>query len=947
MPRSENRGYTLIEMSVVIAVVGMLMASFVSAYHVYLKNKISQATDLHASMTVSALGNFLIQNGRYPCPARIDAQRGDPDYGVETQCDPNPATQNPALGAYPAAVPGTFAGGLWFEQGMTQVDIDPGPGVTMVTPTVRRGAVPFRTLGLPEDRTEDGYKNRLNYAVTEILAVTATYDRGNGAIQVNGTQNQTVFSQGSGLLMRPDSNITQNNITNGFDSINETPINDANYAYSSNSTASVFVVGLSNPIGTPFATGPVTVRYRIAKTNNGAVTSTGNAAAVNVSITDSAGVILASGVSGVPTGTWTQYSFTFDASLVPDWNTARLRIQHPPGPGAAANKRGSAISWAEIEAPGVRPDFKHYFLFSSGRDQAGAYTRYGNQVRPCPVGTLDAENCDTTAQAIYRMAEYSEADVPTHFDDYVKLNISIETPLWRLSGASGAHIRDLLGVETTGGRVGIGQNPDLANVAIVQVGGEVRAKNANALVSEVCDTSAANCFSPERFGSGHADFQCSPANGGSFAIGFEDGKIRCSDTQRVGCLPGQFITGVLPDGTLECETVVGCPPHNISMCGGSVTHTIPAGVQGQVYTTPVAGFNYQRTYTCGPNPWWQYTSQTGICNCTPVDETYTAACPNPNGGFYTGVVTYHHVHTCPDDNDTTTQIANTCLCTNDGATETYTDFAACPSGFSGSITYERTWNCVTATQGQWSNYVVAPDGNNCTCNATSQTQNLSCPPAYSGTWEQQRDFQCPAGTWTGWYDTTNTCNCNDGQTQTQSVGCPAGWTGFKTEQRTYSCATDSWSSWSVIDNQCTCTPATETQTLSCPTAYSGGVQQERHFTCPGATWGSWSTVNNTCACTGASQTRTIGCTAPLAGTKDQQRDYDCGTDSWGSWYDTADNCVIVTYNWVPKTPAEGPYASPLSNKAGNTCPTVGAKEPCSALAGGGLGHWHYAECQCE
>jgi hypothetical protein len=51
------------------------------------------------------------------------------------------------------------------------------------TVKVRRGMVPFRTLGLPESVVEDGYGMRFNYAVTEPLA-TDSYQQDGGAITI-------------------------------------------------------------------------------------------------------------------------------------------------------------------------------------------------------------------------------------------------------------------------------------------------------------------------------------------------------------------------------------------------------------------------------------------------------------------------------------------------------------------------------------------------------------------------------------------------------------------------------------------------------------------------------------------------------------------------------------------------------------------------------------------
>src|SRR5262245_18614068 len=146
-PRA-SRGYTLIELAIVLTVVGVMASSFMAAYRIYAVNQIRMATELHTSLVTSALGSFLIQNGRYPCPSRMTATRTNADYGVETECDSTcgnyPYAANPGPGT-----PGTMVGGLWFEQSPGVVDTDPTSAIVNINPKVRHGAVPFRTLGIP------------------------------------------------------------------------------------------------------------------------------------------------------------------------------------------------------------------------------------------------------------------------------------------------------------------------------------------------------------------------------------------------------------------------------------------------------------------------------------------------------------------------------------------------------------------------------------------------------------------------------------------------------------------------------------------------------------------------------------------------------------------------------------------------------------------------------
>lgn len=960
-------GYTLIETAIVISVVGVLIGSFFSAYTLYLQRKIQNTTDLNSTLITSAMSNFLIQKGRFPCPARIDALRDDSDYGVESQCDPLVAAEYPHKN-WPASAstPGTFLHGLWYESSLTTVDINPSPTVTtIVTPKVRRGSVPFRTLALPEDRSFDGYGNRFVYAVTEPQAVTSSYQKGNGGIMIYNAANQPFFrvqQDTDKIFLRPDSTLSATNVnptpaTAAHLKIDDVVVDNSagDIIYAGNTANMNFDIGLSNPTGIVDGTGSTTIRFGYVRYNSStnSPSSSGNGGTLEFRLyTDSSfATQLASLVVTTPaSATWQTGTVTFANSLVTDWNNLSVRIKHTPN-GTGTNKRGAAISYVQFEVDRVPGIFVDYFLYSSGKDQAGAYSRWGQLVKPCPSVGLDQQNCDVATQAIYRMADRADGVGAAHFDDGVRFFNSVEVPLWRVSG-SGAHIRDLLNLETSGGKISIRTAPDPAPAApVLQVAGEVRANGSNAMVGQLCDIADTNCFPASNLANPvtqATDFTC-PA--GQYAQGFEFGKIKCTPDQYVPCASGQVVTGIAPDGTLECTSVVGCPSTTVPLCYNTTlaandTTVLPSGIQGQNYITPNSGFNYQETWTCGPNPWWTRTGTTGICDCAPVDETYDVPCNNAWSGNWTGNVTMHHVHTCPANTDSVTEVSNTCACVD--RVETYTDYAGCGTGFSGSITYERTWSCTSGTAGAWSPWTVAAGGNTCACTGLpSESRDLTCAAGYSGTWKQSRDFQCPAGTWTGWYDTTNTCSCVAGsQDGPYNVGCSAGLTGTKTQSRYYDCTANAYGPWVVTDN-CVCTPDTQTQTLSCPTAYSGSITQNRSFTCPAATWSAWTTTTNTCTCTGATEYRTIACTAPLAGTKDQRRDYDCGTNTWGSWTDTASNCYVQSYNWTPKVSADGPFSTQLSVRAGDTCTTLNASTPCCAQAGGGLGWYHYAECKCE
>lgn len=212
-------GYTMIELAVVMIVGGLMMASFMGAYNLYHKTQAVQVTEERISNVTATLSQYLVVFGSYPCPARASATRTDPDYGVATQCDPNQTVDNgvnptaPLTLSYPcsaasgctvgAHAAGTCEAGLCWETSNRRLisppnaantyalvtsspptDATTGRTLAARSPMVRRGMIPFRTLGLTEEQAYDGYKMRMSYAVTEALAVPGSYLRQAGGIDI-------------------------------------------------------------------------------------------------------------------------------------------------------------------------------------------------------------------------------------------------------------------------------------------------------------------------------------------------------------------------------------------------------------------------------------------------------------------------------------------------------------------------------------------------------------------------------------------------------------------------------------------------------------------------------------------------------------------------------------------------------------------------------------------
>ncbi len=159
----KQAGFTLIEMAIFLAI-GSIMLGFLgsSLLNFIEKNKIS-ATEYRLSVVKDSLGVFLSQNARYPCPASLIGEpiASNTNYNREVTSTCNT---------------GTFAG--TFRRMSTTAG-----------QRVRIGAVPVRTLNIPDDFASDAWGNRFTYAVTERQATAGSpspYTSDGGVIDIQG-----------------------------------------------------------------------------------------------------------------------------------------------------------------------------------------------------------------------------------------------------------------------------------------------------------------------------------------------------------------------------------------------------------------------------------------------------------------------------------------------------------------------------------------------------------------------------------------------------------------------------------------------------------------------------------------------------------------------------------------------------------------------------------------
>jgi prepilin-type N-terminal cleavage/methylation domain-containing protein len=146
---SDQGGFTLIEVAIVLAIVSLLMGMGIQAFSRSLDNAKIKTTNERMDQIESAIVQFAIQNSYLPCPANGALPNTDGNYGLSL-------TTSGVSGASACDI--TFAAGA--------------------------RVIPWRTLGLDELYSRDGWGNRISYAVsgldptgTNSIVISANFAR--------------------------------------------------------------------------------------------------------------------------------------------------------------------------------------------------------------------------------------------------------------------------------------------------------------------------------------------------------------------------------------------------------------------------------------------------------------------------------------------------------------------------------------------------------------------------------------------------------------------------------------------------------------------------------------------------------------------------------------------------------------------------------------------------
>lgn len=135
-------GFTLIEIAIVITIIGVLTAGFLSTIQPIFHQSKLTATEANMNNIINVISGYAQRNNRIPCPSDPDQSSVAQPFGTEF---------------------GSGAAG----DNVGECD-DPGAG------DIIEGVVPFKTLGLSLDDIKDGWGNFITYRVSPVFAQDTT-----------------------------------------------------------------------------------------------------------------------------------------------------------------------------------------------------------------------------------------------------------------------------------------------------------------------------------------------------------------------------------------------------------------------------------------------------------------------------------------------------------------------------------------------------------------------------------------------------------------------------------------------------------------------------------------------------------------------------------------------------------------------------------------------------
>lgn len=139
-----NGGFTLVEMSIVLVIVGIILSGWIGYYMLYAKSRDLDKAKDNILLMAKDIDDWFNLNTLYPCPARLDLPSTDPNFGVSfnNTCDPSLPPFNLNTAALNPGNPFLCSNGICIVLGKRDTRPPAGNEPIIV------GAFPVATLGL-------------------------------------------------------------------------------------------------------------------------------------------------------------------------------------------------------------------------------------------------------------------------------------------------------------------------------------------------------------------------------------------------------------------------------------------------------------------------------------------------------------------------------------------------------------------------------------------------------------------------------------------------------------------------------------------------------------------------------------------------------------------------------------------------------------------------------
>ncbi len=168
------KGFSLLELAIVLTIVAIIVSISVPGLNSQLSTQEIANTKQRLETISKSLETYRTLYGKYPCPSLPNLAANDSNYGV--------ATSN-CYSACPASL---------------SCVTNPVNASLM---SMAQGSVPFKTLGLPEAISIDGYKSKFTYAVDARFTQDENNCEVNGELIVSDYNNNTISNKAAFVLV--------------------------------------------------------------------------------------------------------------------------------------------------------------------------------------------------------------------------------------------------------------------------------------------------------------------------------------------------------------------------------------------------------------------------------------------------------------------------------------------------------------------------------------------------------------------------------------------------------------------------------------------------------------------------------------------------------------------------------------------------------------------------